>query len=91
MVFATIASLVLFLGVGGLLVVAAFHSEALAGWENRTLLSMADAVRQLRITLEAKEASAQAAPATPQCDAPAAVEIAVMAAPPKKSKPWQAA
>ena len=60
MVFASIASLVILVAAGALLVAAAFHSEAIAGWENRVLISMAGGVARMRAALEEKQALAQA-------------------------------
>ncbi len=90
MLFASIASLVIFFAAGGLLVFAAFHSESIAGWENRSLLSMADAVARLRTSLEAKQALAEAAPAA--SNSTGAIEISVVTAQQqKKSKHGRAA
>lgn len=60
MLFASVASLVLLFAAGALLVVAAFRSEAIAGWENRVLISMAGGVAKLRMALEEKQALAEA-------------------------------
>ena len=46
------ALLVLF---GAALVVAAFNAKRLVRWENRALTSLADAVRDYRVTLEEEQ------------------------------------
>ncbi|MDR2525116.1 MAG: hypothetical protein LBC83_02815 [Oscillospiraceae bacterium] len=91
MLFASIAGLVLIFAVGALLIFAALRTEALAGWEDRALTSLADSVARRRARLEEKAAAQEIACADGSVrTAVPLVEVAPAPAA-KKPKPGQAA
>jgi len=55
MTFAAAVPYALFVLFGAALIVAAWNAKHLVRWENRALTSLADAVREVRVTLEEEQ------------------------------------
>ena len=66
MTFASVAAITLLALFGAGIVVAAFNTKRLIAWENRVLSSLADSVREYRLSLEEDSRLLEGAQPLPQ-------------------------